>query len=807
MRCELDTAMGHDVGVRQDEEPRRGDAVDRFALGGDTLPPAVRIAAEAALAADGRERAVHAAIAQALVAELPVDAENVIDWRGAGAYLRTNLAGHAVRGGVFDRFVTDPGFLLVADPTLLVPALDAVASAEASAAARAYRRALAHLRGEPAYAAAALQLAARRTGAEHLADRIAYRGGLAWSTRWMLAPIVAPHLVLASLPGPVEAMWTGTGPDGTPVLAALSTTGAYAWWELPGGEPISTGSFGQPTHGGRFGGLMLPDGRHLVVGAFYEGPLTLWELADGTPAELHHVPLVGTLHVLRTSAQPGGPRFAAATVSWSRPRRPTDPSWVVNPTEQVVAWWSIEGEPPRLVAREPVPSQARLEAAGWAASGAPAAVVRGNGPVVLDLSSGARLVLRNADPVTTTGTEDTDDADASADGDARAGRDLAGVVVAAWGGSSRACYATDEGVLHRYQQPYFVNRAVVTGSGLVCGGPDGSLRLWPRERTAMRRAKPLRTPVAAACATRSDGQPVAVVAHDNGAVGVWDRADGFVQLTLLEQSAAVGVACLGAPGGPVLAVTINQRGEVRVCDVDTGETRHGFVVPPADPLPGTGSYRLPGTEGPPADQGESLRAVTATVLPDGTAIAAAVGHRGWLHRFDVVAGRYLGRTFFGRAPRAVACAVVGGRAIAVICTGNNIMGYDLETGDPVADHRVLVGRLLDQLAVVDDLVVAVDSSRHLHRWRLTGAGAGIEQVGDPFVGHDDSTWAITSGRRPDGTPIAATGTVDGVVRVWDLAAGRLLHRIPVEDVVRTLALADDLDLVVGMEQNLAVFRL
>jgi hypothetical protein len=49
--------------------------------------------------------------------------------------------------------------------------------------------------------------------------------------------------------------------------------------------------------------------------------------------------------------------------------------------------------------------------------------------------------------------------------------------------------------------------------------------------------------------------------------------------------------------------------------------------------------------------------------------------------------------------------------------------------------------------------------------------------------------------------------VNGVVRLWDLIDGRLLHDIPVEDEVRVVSLADDLDLVVGMSANLAVFRL
>lgn len=205
------------------------------------------------------------------------------------------------------------------------------------------------------------------------------------------------------------------------------------------------------------------------------------------------------------------------------------------------------------------------------------------------------------------------------------------------------------------------------------------------------------------------------------------------------------------------------------------------------------------------DEGESLRAVAAAVTSGG-AIAVAVGHRGWLHRWDVVAGRELGRTFMSRVPEAVARTGLGGRTVAVVATGNNLMVFDLVSGEAVADHRVVAGELLRRMDVVGDIVAAVDTAQRLHRWRLTAGGAAIEALAEPAVVHDDDVRAISCGRLPDGRPAAVTGSVDGAVRMWDLTDARLLHHIPGEDRVRTVVLTEELDVIVGMDDNLAVFR-
>lgn len=137
----------------------------------------------------------------------------------------------------------------------------------------AARRAGAYLRG--ADARAQLQLAARRIGADQVADRLAYEGGLPWTTRWLLPVEESPHRTLIALRGPVTTLWTG---DGT--VGAIAASGEYAVCATTG-QVIVEGK-GRATAG------FHVDGRHLLAAVDGTG-LWLWEAADGAPVALDHV--------------------------------------------------------------------------------------------------------------------------------------------------------------------------------------------------------------------------------------------------------------------------------------------------------------------------------------------------------------------------------------------------------------------------------------------------------------------------------------------------------------------------------------
>ena len=138
------------------------------------------------LLADRDQAADQEAITAALTSHVPRRPSGRRDWPASHPYTRVHLATHAARADSIDDLAQDPGFLLAADPTELLAALDTTASRSARATAGAYRSALPLIRRHrPAEHAAYLGLAARCGRADPLADRID-ADGLAgpWRDRW-----------------------------------------------------------------------------------------------------------------------------------------------------------------------------------------------------------------------------------------------------------------------------------------------------------------------------------------------------------------------------------------------------------------------------------------------------------------------------------------------------------------------------------------------------------------------------------------------------------------------------------------------
>jgi len=681
-----------------------------------------------------------------------------------------------------DGLVSEPGFLLARGPAALLPEIDTVVDPQARAAARAYRRAAAYLRDPPEEAAAALHLAAHRTGVEWLADRIGFRGGLAWSTLWIRGDEEDPHRTLATVHGVVESVWAA--PD---QVGAVSRAGHYGVWAIADGAPVVSGTFGRP---GRFAG-MATGGRHLiaqVTAGDGDGPdaIVLWEATPGSPTELDRIPAPRRVSSLHATA---GVFVADA-----------------------LHWWTVDGD--RLREQEPLvaPGHGRVVGAGADGDGRPI-VVRAN-PVL----GGDTIALVTA---ATTRLQPTDtrrllDARTGTAGHI-AGEDL--VVTAGVRGGFRF-YEQATGVERTdrvSRRNHHAASAVVHAGHLICGGADGVVRVWhpstwtttdaPETTTTdavmSDPATSLSTPVAAACARLAGGRRVAVVGHDNGVVGVWELDEwGPPQQALHPDHAAVAVACVATPAGDTLAVTADLGGRVRVTEVDTGRVRHEWTTPPAEPLPGTGEMHPVGVT-PQTDRPEPVRGLAVGDTDDGP-IAVGVGDRGWLHRWHVTRGESLGALPLGGRGMAVACGRHDGRPVAVATTGQDLQIYDLVApAAPTVDHRVLRDDTIWALTLADGIVAALDGSGRLHRWDL---GTG-EARGHPLSAHHSDARAIGHGRLPDGRPIVVTGGWDGKVLVWDLASGERLHRIPVEEPVRTVAVADNLAILVGFDRGIAAFRI
>jgi hypothetical protein len=145
----------------------------------------------------------HKAIARELrllVAEIPETPG--LRWLSAPAYIKRHLATHAAAGRDIIELLTDPGFLLSADPERLLQALPRELSGEAQSAAEAYQKAVHSLRDQsPGEAASYLEYSAQLDGAIELVGKISkLEWPRRWRTEWAMWEHRSPHRVIAVSP-------------------------------------------------------------------------------------------------------------------------------------------------------------------------------------------------------------------------------------------------------------------------------------------------------------------------------------------------------------------------------------------------------------------------------------------------------------------------------------------------------------------------------------------------------------------------------------------------------------------------------
>ncbi|MGH3613108.1 MAG: hypothetical protein ACRDRK_11040 [Pseudonocardia sp.] len=188
-----------------------------------------------------RDNAVadEAVIVDTLTMHTPPLADGHPDWDHSHPYLRANLATHAANGDRLGNLLTDPRFMLTADPPQLMAALPAADGVGSVAAADAYRRAAPRLRARPAeHGAAYLQLAARCGRAPGLADTITNRQlPVAWTTPWASWRLQRSHLTASGHTGPVTGVAFGQL-DGRPVVVSGSDDQTVRVWDAATGTPV-----------------------------------------------------------------------------------------------------------------------------------------------------------------------------------------------------------------------------------------------------------------------------------------------------------------------------------------------------------------------------------------------------------------------------------------------------------------------------------------------------------------------------------------------------------------------------------------
>jgi WD40 repeat protein len=186
-----------------------------------------------------RSREIQGAIVSALLASVPVE-EDRRDWFSAHPYLRMHLAEHAAAAGVLPELMSDAAFLIFADSTNLLSAINSSISPVPSDLLRAYKSASLAIRTlPPAEAASYLALAIRQASAQM---QPFYLPASPWQVSWGHWAQRAVHARIASGDSPVSALelgvWTGNRPvalvgreNGDVEVWEIATNGLLSQWE------------------------------------------------------------------------------------------------------------------------------------------------------------------------------------------------------------------------------------------------------------------------------------------------------------------------------------------------------------------------------------------------------------------------------------------------------------------------------------------------------------------------------------------------------------------------------------------------
>ncbi len=136
----------------------------------------------------------------------------------------------------------------------------------------------------------------------------------------------------------------------------------------------------------------------------------------------------------------------------------------------------------------------------------------------------------------------------------------------------------------------------------------------------------------------------------------------------------------------------------------------------------------------------------------------------------VVQPRYL----LAAAPSQLLLALPSLRLPEAVRAGNAFRRAEprLRSTDPADGPAHL--QLSARTARAPNLAVAIDTARLPLTWRTPWASTRLQRPNRTFTGHTSAVTGVALGALPDGRAVLATGSDDGIARLWDAATGTLI---------------------------------
>ncbi|WP_250400205.1 AAA family ATPase [Streptomyces cellostaticus] len=764
-------------------------------------------------------------------------------WQFAPPYLLRHAAAHAAHADRFEWLLSDPGFLMYADPASVLPYLDRAGSPDARLYAAVYRTsAEVHRHLSPQDRLRVLALDASRWGSGELSDAL-------WSqadsglpehtalrrTRWATGSLLSRSLLgtMSDRGGPLTAVATVAGERSDPLAVALDDEGGLrAWalqtfalvgrvspdpgyravavtattladgtpvavtacddlcarlWDLSTMRPLGDAVLAHVAPLTTVTSARLTDGRGIFATGSRDGTAQLWDLESRLPltAPMNgHRGAVTGITVLPCSSGP-----VSVTVDQAGTARlwpPDGSSWELPAEERVTAVASaVLGDGSPVIATGHLDGSVRL----WDAEvpGPSLAPVSGGaGSPVVSISvvpsaTGPLVVI-----VDEAGTVGVRDLDGPPDAP---GREL-------HGHTDAVVQATGAGLPG-------------TSPCAVTASRDGTVRCWSLTSGSTlfgnRQPQPLPghlQPVTAVVAAHRNGAPVLISAAEDGVVQLRELRSGRLVHEPLQAGHPLSTnafAFTDLQGGAKLALVVDERSYVQVWDLYRQKT-HG---PPLPATHGRRRWASPNVR--------SITELTAIEVPVGAdpLVAGVLADRRirvWNLRSRQLWRRPLGWCVAGINVLLSLPLADGGPGLVSGDDTGEIRYWDVGARRSLTVLRGHTGPVLALAPLTRrngrSGLVSAGEDGQIRLWDMSD-GSLLQVLPGPV----NPVLALAATGEAGTTPLLAAAGGDGTLRLWALheAGPTPLDSLTLPHAARTLAFADPLSLCVGFGNDVAVF--